>query len=83
MDLDNTDHWEYVFMDPMPKKKEVPVVDGPPPLPGDVVEESEEEEDNILDLPPSWVSSVALNMDDFVRCYPPDGTRTTLYKKAK
>jgi hypothetical protein len=82
-DLDDTDHWEFVFMDPMPKKKEVPVVDGPPPLPGDVVESEEEEEDNILDLPPSWVSSVALKMDDFVRCYPPDGTRTTLYKKAK
>merc|ERR1712167_401082 len=31
----------------------------------------------------SWVSSVTLSMDDFVKCYPPDGTRTTLYKKAK
>ena len=59
-DLDNTDNWEYVFMDPMPPKKEPKVVDGPPPLPGDVVEESEEEEDNILDLPPSWVTSVKL-----------------------
>ena len=57
-DLDNTDNWEYVFMDPMPPKKEPKVVDGPPLLPGDVVEESEEEEDNILDLPPSWVTSV-------------------------
>jgi len=80
VDLENTDSWEFVFMDPSPPKKVVEV-SGPPGFNEPV--EDEEGEEHILDLPPSWVAKVELRQDDFLRKYPPDGSRCTLYKKAK
>mmetsp|Transcript_69999 Transcript_69999/g.195823 ORF Transcript_69999/g.195823 Transcript_69999/m.195823 type:complete len:880 (-) Transcript_69999:41-2680(-) len=43
----------------------------------------EEDEENILDIPPSWVSKLVIERSSFKLKYPPVGQRTLLYHKAK
>ena len=84
-DLGNTDLWEYVFIDPRSKP-----ADGKPGEDDQKPDEDaghgdddDEDEGNLLDLPPSWVSKLELSRSDFKLRYPPDGARTTLYHRAK
>ncbi|KAJ1445509.1 hypothetical protein M885DRAFT_549673 [Pelagophyceae sp. CCMP2097] len=82
-DLANSDLWEYVFIDPATQggaQADAPEAsaDGAPAWKFD-----EDTQENLLDIPPSWVSKLSLHRTDFALCYPPDGQRTTLYQLAK
>ncbi|GMI19216.1 hypothetical protein TeGR_g6973, partial [Tetraparma gracilis] len=43
----------------------------------------EEENDNVLDVPESWVNKLTIKRSLYALRFPPDGQRVILYKKAK
>lgn len=98
-DLKNEKLWEYVFIDPaLPSASgeakgeedvepvsdlaDLTALDAPGTNGGGGAAEVQEEE-NILDVPPSWVSKLELERSQFNLRYPPHGQRTILYHKAK
>ncbi|KAK7232184.1 hypothetical protein SO694_00030049 [Aureococcus anophagefferens] len=92
-DLVNSDLWEYVFIDPASQaggsgaRAEDDMytenADGMDGLGGAASLDGDEDDGNLLDIPPSWVAKLAVSRGDFALRYPPDGQRTTLYHKAK
>lgn len=46
-------------------------------------EEDEDGDEDILDIPPSWVSRLVVARDSFKLKYPPAGQRCITYHKAK
>lgn len=83
-DLTNTENWEYVFVDPL-------LLNGGAETSkegdGEDVEEEEPEDpldgEQILDLPPSWVSKLAIERDRYRIRYGTTGSRVMLYRRAK
>ncbi|CAM9226675.1 unnamed protein product [Heterosigma akashiwo] len=98
-DVLNNDCWEYVLIDPQRHGLRMNATfngtarslggamnataasqgadDGASGGPGDL------EDENVLDMPPSWVAKLVIDRDLFLLRYPPDGQRTVFYRRAK
>ncbi|KAK6999816.1 dynein regulatory complex subunit 7 [Biomphalaria glabrata] len=80
-DLGDCTLWEYIF--PGLDKPQLLIPEAEEDLDNlDDDEEKEEEVENHLDMPPSWVEPLHISHQDFeMRC--PKGEKTKLYKRAK
>ncbi|KAG5176116.1 hypothetical protein JKP88DRAFT_171511 [Tribonema minus] len=82
-DLRDTALWEYVFIDHADAAggsnrtlRRLRSSAGPDDV-------SSGDERDVLDLPPSWVTRLHVPRESFARRYPPDGSRTILYRRSK
>ena len=104
-DLTNTEHWEYVFIDPLLRgpggsndetKDDGSTASGnvspsgsPSGSPRDGTEggggatADDFGEEQVLDLPPSWVSKLSVARERYRLTYSTTGSNTTLYKRCK
>jgi len=87
-DLTNSSQWEYLFIpDRKGSQEEVLIADDRPeshdPNSIEHKDHSEDTAQQILDPPPSWVSSLVLDRSQYLLRYPPHGRRTILYLRAK
>jgi len=94
-DLSNLDDWEYVFIEPTVATLEggeegMEGMEGMEGGFGDTTEVAgaadsapETEEDNILDIPPSWVKKLIVDRETHARRYCNYGQQIVLYDKAK
>eukprot|EP01137_Pigoraptor_chileana_P033672 Opistho-2@24921 len=84
-ELGDTSRWEYIFPENTKPLTNVPKAtedDDAPTSPPLSPEPEDDENDAILDLPPSWVSRILVNANEYQsRC--PGGKKTLLYKGAK